>query len=553
MSKKLKNIAIALLLISAPILTAFKTADNYFEISKNLEIFTSVVNEINGYYVEKVEPAKLLRIGIDAMLNSLDPYTNFYSESEIEDYRFMTTGQYGGIGATIQRKDDYVMIAEPYEGFPAQKADVRGGDVLLEIDGKSTKGKNTDEVSKMLKGQPSSEVKLLIKREGEKNTIVKVVKREEIKVKNVPYYGMVTPQVGYIKFTGFRQQASDEVATALQSLKRDNPSITGVVFDLRGNPGGLLDEAIKTVNIFIDKGQLVVATKGKVEDWNKNYNTDQEALDTKIPVVVLIDGGSASAAEIVSGSLQDLDRAIVVGSNSYGKGLVQTTRPLPYNTQIKITTSKYYIPSGRCIQAVDYGKKDEKGKAYKLPDSLKTAFKTKAGRQVFDGTGIHPDVDIIRPEYSDVLISIYSKQFIFDYATIYRSKHASIENAKEFKLTDADFDDFLKYLNDKDYQYITETETELTKLETSAKDEKYYNAVKAEIDLIHTKLKTDKKNDVIKHKKEIVEFLEEEIASRYYYAAGRIQASWKYDPDVKEALLILAAPDKYKKILTASK
>jgi len=553
MSKKLKNIAIALLLISAPILTAFKTADNYFEISKNLEIFTSVVNEINGYYVEKVEPAKLLRIGIDAMLNSLDPYTNFYSESEIEDYRFMTTGQYGGIGATIQRKDDYVMIAEPYEGFPAQKADVRGGDVLLEIDGKSTKGKNTDEVSKMLKGQPSSEVKLLIKREGEKNTIVKVVKREEIKVKNVPYYGMITPQVGYIKFTGFRQQASDEVATALQSLKRDNPSITGVVFDLRGNPGGLLDEAIKTVNIFIDKGQLVVATKGKVEDWNKNYNTDQEALDTKIPVVVLIDGGSASAAEIVSGSLQDLDRAIVVGSNSYGKGLVQTTRPLPYNTQIKITTSKYYIPSGRCIQAVDYGKKDEKGKAYKLPDSLKTAFKTKAGRQVFDGTGIHPDVDIIRPEYSDVLISIYSKQFIFDYATIYRSKHASIENAKEFKLTDADFDDFLKYLNDKDYQYITETETELTKLETSAKDEKYYNAVKAEIDLIHTKLKTDKKNDVIKHKKEIVEFLEEEIASRYYYAAGRIQASWKYDPDVKEALLILAAPDKYKKILTASK
>jgi len=408
MKKKLKKIGIIVVLLTLPGLFVFKTADNYFEISKNLQIMSSVVHEVNTYYVDDVEPSKLLRTGIDAMLKSLDPYTDFYSESEIEDYRFMTTGQYGGVGATISKKGEDVVIAEPYEGWPAQKADLRAGDVLIEVDGKTVKGKSTDDVSKLLKGSPNTELKVVIKRLGVEGTMTKTVMRQEIKVKNVPYYGMINDKIGYIKYSGFRQQSAEEVRDALKNLEKDH-NISGLVFDLRGNPGGLLDEAIKTVNVFVDKGQLVVFTKGKMEDWNHQYSTEGEPLDTKIPVVILVDGGSASAAEIVSGSLQDLDRAIVVGANSYGKGLVQTTRPLPYNTQMKITTSKYYIPSGRCIQKIDYAKKDDEGNAYHLPDSLKRAFKTKDGRVVYDGTGIKPDVALPRKKYADVIMSLGQK------------------------------------------------------------------------------------------------------------------------------------------------
>jgi carboxyl-terminal processing protease len=549
MKKRLKKIAIIAVLITLPGIFVFKTADNYFEISKNLQIMSSVVHEVNTYYVDDVEPSKLLRTGIDAMLKSLDPYTDFYSESEVEDYRFMTTGQYGGVGATIGKKGEDVIISEPYEGWPAQKADLRPGDILVEIDGKQIKGKSTDDVSKLLKGAPNTELKLVIKRYGVDQLINKTLVRQEIKVKNVPYYGMINDKIGYIKYTGFRQQAADEVRDALKNLEKDH-KMEGLVFDLRGNPGGLLDEAIKTVNIFTDKGQLVVFTKGKMEEGNHQYSTESEPVDTKIPVVVLVDGGSASAAEIVSGSLQDLDRVLVVGANSYGKGLVQTTRPLPYNTQMKITTSKYYIPSGRCIQKIDYAKKDDEGNAYHKPDSLKQPFKTKNGRTVYDGTGIKPDVALPRKKYADVILSLGQKQLLFDYATVYRSKHETIPPANQFKLTDGEFNDFLAYLKDKEYEYTTQTEETLKKLEKTSQDDKYYTALESDFKEMEKKLKADKREDVNKYKDDIKQILQGEIASRYYYEGGRLQASFSGDADVQEALHLLNSPTEYHTLLT---
>jgi carboxyl-terminal processing protease len=551
--KKFRRVFIIFASVGVFGLLSFDLADNYFEISKNLEIFASIYKELNTYYVDDIEPAKLVKTGIDAMLKSLDPYTNYISESEIEDYRFMTTGQYGGIGAQIAERDGYVMVREPYDGWPAQKADLRAGDIITEIDGKSTKNRSTDDVSKLLKGQPDTEVKLLIKRQGETKEILKIVKRQEIKVKNVPYSGMINKNIGYIKFTGFRQEAASEVREALVSLRKD-PEFKALVLDLRGNPGGLLDEAIKSVNIFVDKGQLVVSTKGKMADWNKEYNTDDAATDLKTPIVILTDKGSASASEIVTGSLQDLDRAVVVGENSYGKGLVQTTRPLPYGTQLKVTTSKYYIPSGRCIQAIDYSHRDNEGKALKTADSLKKKeFRTKGGRLVFAGSGIKPDLAIDRKKYADVVISLNNKFLFFDYATNYKQRHESIPEAAKFKLTDQDWTEFMNFLKGKEYEYTTETEETLKKLEKTSKEEKYYDAIKAEIDNVQQRLKADKQSDVEKYKVEIKELIEDEIASRYYYQKGRVQASFDDDPDIQEAIRVLSDPERYQKILTAGK
>jgi carboxyl-terminal processing protease len=529
--------------------TAF-VADQYFEISKNLDIFSTVYKEVNTYYVDEIEPGKLIRSGIDGMLNSLDPYTNFYSEAEIEDARFLTTGEYGGIGASVSQHGDYIMITDCYEGSPAQKEDLRSGDVVLEIDGKTTKGKNSNEISKLLKGQAGTEVQLKINRDEE--ILIKKLKREDIKLKNVPYFGMVSEDIGYIKQTGFTNDAGKEVRDALEALKKDH-NLKGVILDLRGNPGGLLHEAVNVVNCFVDRGQLVVNTRGKAKEMDREYRTLNAGTDLDIPLTVLTNRGSASASEIVAGTIQDLDRGVIVGQRSFGKGLVQNTRPLTYNTQIKITTQKYYTPSGRCIQALDYSHRNEDGSVGKVPDSLTHEFKTKAGRVVKDGGGIKPDMEVEPAKQSNIAASLYNKNIIFEYANKYRNSHQSIPAAKDFRFTEADWQDFIKFIANKEYQYETETEKELELLKKKAEDEKYYDAIKGTYEDMKKKLSHDKTADLEKAKPEIIELLELEISKRYYFQTATIESAFDDDKDIKAAIELLRDPVKYKALLGSSR
>ncbi|CAN5582589.1 S41 family peptidase [soil metagenome] len=537
--------------VSASSVITYSFVDDYFEISKNLDIFSSAFREVNMYYVDSIEPGKLMKKGIDAMLGTLDPYTNFIPESEIEDYRFMTTGQYGGIGALIRQKGDYVAISEPYEGFPAQLADLRAGDEILEIDGKSAKGKKTDEVSHILKGQPKTEVKLLVKREGIKNPIEKTLTRQEIKVKSVPYYGMLTNDIGYIRLTGFTENCGADVKDALTKLKeKNNPK--GVILDLRFNPGGLLHEAVNVTNVFVDRGQEIVSTRSKLKSLDKSYKAMNIAVDTEIPLAVLVNSGSASASEIVSGSLQDLDRGVIIGQRTFGKGLVQTTRSLGYNAQLKITTSKYYVPSGRCIQALDYTHRNEDGSVGKVPDSLVTEFKTRAGRKVFDGGGILPDVVVDQKKLSNITISMVIKNIIFDFASHYRNDHPTIAPAADFALNENDWNDFMNYIADKEYDYTTKSEKSLDELKKNSEDEKYFDALKNDIDGLKQKLSHNKKEDVDKNREEISGIITQEIVSRYYFQAGKIEASFHRDPEIQKAIEVLGNPTIHANILNGT-
>lgn len=546
LSRKVK-IWIVVLMISAGGMASFSFSDDFFEVSRNLDVFATLFRELNMYYVDPTQPGDLMKKGIDAMLESLDPYTNYIPESEIEDYRFMTTGQYGGIGALIGQKGDNVVVTDPYEGFPAQKADIRAGDIILEIDGKQLKGKKYDEVSKILKGQPKTPVKLTIKREGEKDAIEKIVMRDEIKINNVPYHGMLDNGIGYIKLTGFTDNASQEVKEALLDLKSKGP-MKGVLLDLRGNPGGLLNEAVNIVNLFVNKGVDVVNTKGKVKEWDKTYKALNSPIDAEVPIAVLVNSGSASASEIVSGSIQDLDRGLIIGQRTFGKGLVQTTRPLSYNAQLKVTTAKYYIPSGRCIQALDYTHRNDDGSVGKVPDSLITEFKTKSGRTVYDGGGVMPDFKTEPQTLSSISQSLISKYLIFDYATLYRQKHASISTARNFRLNDADYDEFIKWLADKEYDYTTKSEKTMEELKENAEKEKYFDAVTSEFEALKKKMMHDKKSDLLKNKDEIKELLQDEIVSRYYFQNGRVEASFDYDPDIKKGIEALSDKNIYTQI-----
>jgi carboxyl-terminal processing protease len=551
--KSLKKIRYLIVIagITGYALVSYSFVDNYFEVSKNLDIFATLFRELNIYYVDEIKPGELMKKGIDSMLESLDPYTDFYSEADIEDYHYFTTGQYGGVGALILQHDDKVVVSEPYEGFPAQKADLRAGDVIIEINGVATKGKKTDDISKILKGQPGSTIKLLIEREGEKKPIEKSLTREEIKVKSVSWYGMLNTETGYIKLTSFTENAAKEVKDAMLELKKDK-NMKSLIFDLRGNGGGLLKEAIDIVNFFVDKNQEIVSTRGKVKEWDRSHKALNTPLDLDIPVTVLVNRGSASASEIVSGSLQDLDRAVIIGQRSYGKGLVQQTRQLSYNCQLKVTVAKYFIPSGRCIQALDYTHRDEEGKVHRVADSLITAFKTKNGRTVFDGLGISPDIHVQAEKMSNIALSLLNKNLIFDYATHYKNTHNAIaDDGLKFNLTDADYDEFVRFLSDKDYDYETKSEKTLDDLKLTAEKEKYFDDVKSEYDALRLKIKHNKKDDLNKNKTEIKSLLEEEIASRYYYQRGRIMSSLKQDPEVTEALKLLSTPIRYKEILTS--
>lgn len=521
--------------------------DNYFDIAKNLDIFSTLYKELNIQYVDDTDPGKLMKTAIDAMLKSLDPYTVYYPESDIEDYRFMTTGQYGGIGTLIRKKDEFIEITEPYEGYPAEKAGLLAGDLILAIDGKSIEGKSTNEVSKFLKGQAGTKLVLQVKR-AEKTFDVEL-SREEIKVKDVPYYGNIEDDIGYIKLNSFTSSASKELIAALKELKSEN-ELKGVIVDLRGNGGGLLNEAVNIVNAFVDRGQSVVEVKGKLKDFNRTHKALNAPVDLEIPIAIIIDGGSASASEIVSGAIQDLDRGVVIGEKSFGKGLVQQTKPLSYNSTLKVTVAKYYIPSGRCIQKLDYSHKNERGLATEVPDSLMTIFYTKNGREVKDGGGIYPDIEIEPKELSNIAQSLYVKNHIFDFATLYKTSHDSITNARDFSLTANEYQDFIAFLDGKDYDYTTQSEKLLKEWEKVATNERYFTDLKEEFESFKAKVKHNKENDLNTFKDEIIELLENEIVSRYYYQSGRLENNLKNDANIKKAIEVLRNQEEYQKILS---
>lgn len=545
MTSTFKFAALALLAIMG-MATISSDHNRYFEISKNIEIYTNLYKEINTSYVDDLDPARLMRTGVDAMLGSLDPYTNYISETEIESFRYITDGKYNGIGAQIRKIGDYVTITESFEDCPAQKAGLKVGDLLLEIDGQSTEGRSSDDVMNILKGFPGTEVELTIRRPGETKPQKITMTRDEVVVPNVPYIGLISDNIGYFALTTFTRDAGRNVAKALEVLKEENPGLKGIVFDLRGNGGGLLTEAVNVSNVFIPKGELVVTTKGKVIDWDRSFKTLNKSVDEEIPLVVLIDKNTASASEIVSGVIQDLDRGVLVGQRSYGKGLVQNTRDVGYNSKVKLTTAKYYIPSGRCIQGVEY----EDGRPKDIPDSQRAEFKTRAGRKVFDGGGVSPDFKMKPAKDEEVVASLEDKFVIFDFATQYVIDHPAIAGAKEFEFTD--FDKFVEFVKSNNFDYDSRTQKALKELREQADKDKLTEEFSEELKSLETKILAAKTEDLEDNKNEIVNLIEKEIAKRYYFQTGKIEVGLKNDPEIKEAITILNDPARYKTFLSGN-
>ncbi len=506
------------------------------------------MRKLNLQYADDIKPGELTKTAVDAMLNQLDPYTIYVPESQLEDLDLMTRGEYGGIGALIQKQGEYVVISEPYENFPAQKSGLRAGDRIIEIDGESTVGKNSSQVSEKLKGVPGSEITIVVMPFNDTILRTHKLSREKIKFPNIPYSGMVSDHIAYINLSQFNPKSAADVKNAFLDL-RENNDVTGLIIDLRNNGGGLLNEAVDIVNIFVPKGQTVVTTKGKLKESTMIHKTKNAPVDTKIPVVVLVNENTASASEIVSGSLQDLDRAVVVGQKTYGKGLVQNILPLPYNSKIKITVAKYYIPSGRCIQAIDYFNRDKNGIIEKIPDSLLSVFKTKGGRKVFDGAGIFPDISIEPIRFSQISADLYTGNYIFNYANEYFSSHDSIVSPIEFEIDDTTYESFKKSVEKMDFDYLTETESLLERIGKSAEREHYLEAISGNLEDLKNSIKLEKKKDIDKFRNEIEEMLKIEIISRYYYQKGKIIASLKTDEEVEKAVEILDDKDLYKSIL----
>ena len=521
--------------------------NKYFELSKNIEIYANLYKEINTNYVDETDPAGLMRVGIDAMLASLDPYTNYISEGQIEGYRIATTGKYGGIGATARPIGDYSVITGIQDGCAAAKAGMKAGDIIIAIDDKSVKGKKADEISEFLKGSPGSKVNITIDRpqaDGSKKKMNIVVEREKVVIPNVPYYGMVSDEIGYITLTTFTQQAGANVQNALNELRK-NVKLKGVIFDLRGNGGGLLNEAVNVSNVFIDRNELVVTTRGKVKEWDRNFKTSSEPVDLDIPLVVLTDKGSASASEIVSGVMQDLDRGVVLGQKSYGKGLVQNTVDVGYNSRVKVTIAKYYIPSGRCIQAVSY----ENGEPVEIPDDKKAKFKTRNGRMVLDGGGIMPDIKLPKEAIVNVTKSLLKENLIFDYATLYAAKNSTVKAAKEFSLTEGEYEEFVKFVKSKSHTYDTESEKALKALEKKAKAENYLDVIESDLGAMRQKIANDKAQDIYTYKSQIIKELEREVIARYYYEKGQVELRLQNDAEVEKAIEVLGNLELYNKTL----
>ena len=544
------GIIVAIVLITVAFFSFKSGDDRNFQIAKNLDIFNSIVKELDMFYVDTIDPNKTIREGIDNMLYSLDPYTVYYPENDQDELEMMVKGSYGGIGSLIRYnpKSKYTVIAEPYEGMPAAESGLKAGDLLLEIDGKDLKG-NSD-VSTLLRGQVGTSFKLKVQRPGVKEPLEFNIVRRSIQMPTIPYYGVMDGQVGYINLSSFSGSPSKDFKKAFLDLKKQG--ITSLVIDLRNNGGGLLDQAVEIVNMFVPRGKTIVTTKGKIKQASNTYKTLREPLDTDIPIAVLVNSGTASSSEILSGSLQDLDRAVIVGNRTYGKGLVQVPRSLPYGGNLKITTSKYYIPSGRCVQAIDYAHRNEDGSVARIPDSLTTVFHTAAGREVRDGGGVSPDIEVKQERLPNILFYLVRDNLIFDYATDYCLKHPVIASAKEFELTDADYEEFKNKVKGADFKYDQQSEKILNTLKEAAEFEGYMKDASDEFKALENKLKHNLDRDLDYFSKDIKKMIAEEIIKRYYYQEGAIIQQLKGDNELDEAVKILTNPERYQQILSVT-
>lgn len=544
---KRRIIVFGLPVVALVLFSFSNSGERYFEIAKNLDIFATLFKEVNATYVDEVNPGTLVKTGIDAMLESLDPYTNYIPENMVEDYRTLNTGQYGGIGAYTRKIGNRTVVTMVLEGYIAQRSGLKIGDEVLKIDNIELSKLEPGEEGHLMKGQVGTPVSLTVKRMGSDQPIKIDFKREKIKVSNVPYYGMLENNIGYIQLLEFTPDAGKEVRTALIALKEKGA--TSLVLDLRNNPGGLLHEAVNICNIFLPKGKLVVSTKGKIQEHNQNYETLNAPVDTEMPVTVLINRGSASASEIVAGTLQDYDRAVIVGEKSFGKGLVQVSRPLSYNAQLKVTTAKYYTPTGRCIQVLDYSHRREDGSVISVPDSLKREFKTFSGRTVYDGGGIDPDVKLQPSEAHAIAQKLFQDGFIYDYATLYAFNHTSIAEPRNFSLTNEEYQQFVTWMKGRNYAYTSYLDLQLKELTREAEQEKYYGELKPQLDLIKAKIEENKKSELTLYKDQIKKLLEEDIIARYYLEKGSVESSFKYDHELKKASEVLLNAAQYSRIL----
>lgn len=535
-----------LLILTAAIKPA---SDRYFEILKNLDIFATLFKEVNAHYVDEINPSTLMESGIEDMLGTLDPYTNYIAADDIENYRMMTTGEYSGIGAVVERKNGVSTVIMPYEGFAADIAGLKAGDEIHAINGVSLDGKTQEEVKYLMKGQSNSEITLTVKRFGQDQLFDVKVKREKIAVDSVPYAGMVTDNIGYVRLTSFTQNVGRSIGIKVLDLMEQGAE--KIILDLRGNPGGLLHEAVNVSNIFVEKGRKIVTQKGKIRANDWTYNTLNDPVDSAIPLAVLTDNGSASASEIVSGVMQDYDRGVLIGRKTFGKGLVQIERPLSYDAVVKITTAKYYTPTGRCIQAIDYSSRNEDGSVGKIPDSLKNEFYTSNGRKVFDGGGIDPDIEVKGLDFAPITESLVRGDHIFYYATEYFYQNESLnpQSPGEIRLSDADYQDFRDWLSKRDFEYTTRLERETADLVEVAKQEKKYKALKPYFDELEKGVMHKKDKDLDTFKEEIIMLLEQEIAGRYFYERGMIESVFDKDPDVQTAVEVLNDPTRYASIL----
>ena len=546
----MKHVKLLLIALAFITVNAFgQTQKNNFEISKSLDIYNNVLRQLNLYYVDEINPAELNESAINAMLEGLDPYTVLIPEEQIEDVKLMTTGEYGGIGSLIQYSDGKTMISEPYEGFPAAKAGLIPGDIFLEVNDIDVTGKNSSEISDLLKGTPGTTVKLKMQRMGEKEPIVKELKREKIKIDNIPYYTVFDNGIGYAILSQFTKDCARELKDVVVEMKKKH-EIKGFILDLRGNGGGLLNEAVDIVNMFVPKNKLVVYQKAKVAEQNYNHYTQHEPLDLDIPLVILVNEGSASASEIVAGSIQDLDRGVIVGQRTFGKGLVQNILPMSYNTQIKVTVAHYYLPSNRCIQEIDYSKKNKKtADTLAKADTLGKAFHTANGRVVYEGHGIQPDVKIEPTVASTITTYLYAKNLFFKYANKFYREHKSIKSAKDFKITDAIYNDFMQFVKDEGFTFTSQSENEIKNLENIAKAEGYLDDIQPILDQAKAKIEEEKANDLVNNRKEIEDLLRIEIAGRYYYQKGKIIATLADDPELEKAIEVILNQEEYNNIL----